>query len=108
MRKKIVLLFIAGCMATGLAACSAPTVSGSTPEVEQNNKITADELEDGCLYVLNSNGKADIKEALTKNKTLDFKKCPQGGNNRGDRCCAFIRRLKRKCGIRRRERRTGS
>lgn len=81
MQKKIVLLFIAGCVITGLTACSAPTVSGSTPEVEQNNKITADELEDGCLYVLNSNGKADIKEALTKNKTLDFKKCPQGDVN---------------------------
>lgn len=47
------------------------------------------------------------KKAL-EDKLEYLKKCPQGGNNRGDRCCAFIRRLKRKCGIRRRERRTGS
>lgn len=80
MRKKIVLLFIAGCMATGLAACSAPTASGNTPAV-QNDKITADELEDGCLYVLNSDNKEDTEEALKKNKALDFKKCPQGDTN---------------------------
>ena len=81
MQKKIVLLFIAGCVITGLTACSAPTAGGNTPEVEQNSKITADELEDGCLYVLNSDGKTDIKEALEKNKALDFKKCPQGDVN---------------------------
>ena len=81
MQKKIVLLFIAGYMVTGLTACSAPTVGSNTPENEQNNKITADELEDGCLYVLNGDGKTDIKEALEKNKTLKFKKCPQGDVN---------------------------
>ena len=42
MQKKIVLLFIAGCVITGLTACSAPTAGGNTPEVEQNSKITAE------------------------------------------------------------------